>query len=129
MSSRLINGIVQCRGTKNEIMHFSVGSNVKEIGSSAKEHQRANLFALKKYCNAPSSCFDQAGDRSAEDDSKQTANRKERKNKNKNMHPVPALLSQATDIDKECNKESNLSNKYKTMWKRLLGIPCNPGSI
>ena len=69
MNLGLINDVAQYRGTKNEIMHFSVGSNVKEIGSSAKEHQRANLFGLKNYCNAPSSCFDQAGDRSAEDDS------------------------------------------------------------
>ena len=63
MNLGLINDVAQYRGTKNEIMHFSVGSNVTEIGSSAKEHQRANLFALKKYCNAPSSCFDQAGDK------------------------------------------------------------------
>ena len=59
----MINVVAQCRDTKNEIMHFSVGSNVKEIGSErAKEQQRANLFALKNYCNALSSCFAQAGD-------------------------------------------------------------------
>ena len=56
MSPGLISVVAQCRDTENEIMDFSVGSN-------AKEQQRANLFALKNYCNAPSSCFAQAGDR------------------------------------------------------------------
>ena len=60
-----------------------------------------------------------------EEDSKQTG--KEKKNKKtKNMPSVPALNRQVTK--EECDKESNLSNKYKT-YKSLLGITCKPGSI
>ena len=86
-------------------MDFSVGSN-------AKEQQRANLFALKNYCNALSSCFAQAGDRGGlQTNSKQKTNKEEGKKRTKN-HVLISCFAQAGDTGGvQTNSKQNRSEK------------------
>ena len=97
-------------------MDFSVGSN-------AKEQQRANLFALKNYCNALSSCFAQAGDRGGlQTNSKQKTNKEEGKKRTKN-HVLISCFAQAGDTggvrQGEQLKQQLENNAERLIWDNL----------